>query len=90
MGRPLPVVSQFVAEQIHQQPVMEAAIAAAFVLAHDPDGPEAHLGIAADRLMIGGCRIDRDPVMAALLEQEPGQQPDRLCAAPWPWKRLAR
>ena len=51
---------------------MEAAVAAALVLAHDPDGTEANLGVAADRRLVGGGRVDRDPVMAALLEQEPG------------------
>src|SRR5258708_11161295 len=59
---------------------MEMAVAAALVLAHDADRAEAHLGIAADCLVVGGRRVDRDPVMAALVEQVPGQQPDGLAA----------
>jgi methylmalonyl-CoA/ethylmalonyl-CoA epimerase len=69
---------QLAAEQVHQQAVVEGAVGAALVLAHDPDGAEAHLGVAADGRLVGGRRVDRDPVVAALLEQEPGQQPDRL------------
>jgi hypothetical protein len=69
---------KFVAEEIHQQPVVELAVAAALILAHDADGPEAHLGVGADGPEVGRGRVDGDPVMIALLEQEPGQQPDRL------------
>lgn len=74
------IPGQLVAEQVHQQAVMELAVAAPLVLAHDADGPEAHLGVAADGLDVGRRRVDGDPVMAALLEQELGQQPDRLGA----------
>jgi hypothetical protein len=45
--RLLPTVGQFAAEQIHQQPVREAAVAPTPVLPHHADGAEAHLGIAA-------------------------------------------
>jgi methylmalonyl-CoA/ethylmalonyl-CoA epimerase len=74
----LPGPFQLVAEQVHQQAVVERAVGSALVLAHDPDGAEAHLGVAADGRLVGGRRVDRDPVVAPLLEQEPGQQPDRL------------
>jgi catechol 2,3-dioxygenase-like lactoylglutathione lyase family enzyme len=74
----LPGRFQLVAEQVHQQAVVEGAVGSALVLAHDPDGSEAHLGVTADGRLVGGRRVDRDPVVAALLEQEPGQQPDRL------------
>jgi hypothetical protein len=67
--RLLPVVAQFAAEQIHQQPVREAAVAPMPVLPHHADGTEAHLGIAADRLVAGGRRVNRDPVVTALAEQ---------------------
>src|SRR5258708_12031995 len=59
---------------------MEMAVAAALVLAHDADRAEAHLAIAADCLVVGGRRVDRDPVMTALVEQVPGQQPNSLAA----------
>ena len=49
-------------------PIIEAAVAAALVLAHQADQTEAHLGVAADRLSIGNHRVNRDPVMTALLE----------------------
>ena len=59
--------------------------AAAPVLAHHADGPEAQLGVAADRLLIGGRRVNGDPVMTTLLEQELGQQPGGLAPRPRPW-----
>src|SRR6266496_4033216 len=59
---------------------MEAAVGAALVLTHHADRAEAHLGITADRLVVGGRRINRDPVVTAPLEQEPGEQPDSLPA----------
>src|SRR5258708_4254822 len=59
---------------------MEMAVAAALVLAHDADRAEAHLAIAADGLVVGGRRVDRDPVMTALVEQVPGQQRNSLAA----------
>jgi hypothetical protein len=40
-GRLLAVLGQLIAEEIYQQPIMEAAVAAALVLAHNSDGPEA-------------------------------------------------
>ena len=67
-------------EEIYQQPVMEAAVAAAFVLAHDTGGPEARLGVTADDLAVGGRRVGRDPVLTALAGHDPGGQPDRLAA----------
>jgi hypothetical protein len=60
---------------------MEATIGAALVPAHDAHGPEAHLPVAANRLLVGCRRVDRDPVVAPLAEQEPGEQADRLCAS---------
>ena len=59
---------------------MELAVGAALVPAHHADRPEAHLGVAADGAFVVRGRVDRDPVMAALLEQVPGQQRDRLGA----------
>jgi hypothetical protein len=41
--RLLSVIGQFAAEQIHQQPVREAAVAATPVLPHHADGAEATL-----------------------------------------------
>ena len=64
--RLLPVVGQFATEQIHQQPVREAAVAATPVLPPRADGAEARPGIAADRLTAGGRRVNRDPVVTAL------------------------
>src|SRR5262249_8552967 len=56
----------------------EVAARAPLVLAHHADAAEAHPGVAADRPFVGGRRVDRDPVMAAPLEQVPGEQRDGL------------
>jgi hypothetical protein len=86
-GRLLPAFGQFAAEQVHQQAIVEMAVAAALVLAHDAGRAEARRGVAADGLLVSGCRVNRDPVMTALAEQEPGEQPGSLAPAPLPWKR---
>src|ERR1700683_5132161 len=57
---------QLVPEQVHQQAVMELAVAAPLVLAHDADRPEAHLAVAADGLAVGRRRGGGDPGAAAL------------------------
>src|SRR6266536_1670428 len=80
LGRLLPAFGQFATEQVHEQAIVEMAVAAALVLAHDADRAEAHRGVAADGLSVGGRRVNRDPVMTALVEQEPGEQPDSLAA----------
>src|SRR6266581_646755 len=80
LGRLLPAFGQFSTEQVHEQAIVEMAVAAALVLAHDADRAEAHRGVAADGLSVGGRRVNRDPVMTALVEQEPGEQPDSLAA----------
>ena len=59
---------------------MPGAIGAAFVSAHDADRPEAHGPVSPDCPLVGGRRIDRDPVMAAFLEQESGERPDGVPA----------
>jgi hypothetical protein len=60
---------------------MESAIGASLVLAQHAYCLETNLVIAADRLLVGGRRVDADPVMAALVEQPPGEQADRLHAS---------
>src|SRR4051794_7416844 len=57
---------------------MPRTVGAALVAAHHPDRPEADALVAADRDRVVGGRIDRDPVMAALVEQPPRDRPDRL------------
>src|SRR5215469_12011989 len=57
---------------------MEDPVAAALVLTHHADRPEASFGVAADRPVVRRRRVDGDAVVTALLEQEPGQQRDGL------------
>src|SRR5262245_28139367 len=75
------VVGQLLAEQVHEQAVMEAPVAAALVLPHHSDGPEANPGVAADRPVVRGRRVDGNAVVTALLEQESSEQRDGLAPA---------
>jgi hypothetical protein len=67
---------------------MEAAIAAALVLAHHAGRPEAHLGVAADCLAVGRRGVNGDPVMAtlplsaAISGSVPPASPDRWHSTP--------
>jgi hypothetical protein len=58
---------QFLAEQVHQQPVMELAVGPALVAAHHADRAEADLLIAPDRPLVGRRRVDGQPVVPSLL-----------------------
>src|SRR5579863_3097241 len=71
---------QVVAEEFHQQAVMELAVGAALVLAHHADRAEADLRIAADRPLVGRRGVDGDPVVPAPAAQVPGEQADGLGA----------
>src|SRR5215472_6233481 len=71
-------VTHVITNHLHQQAVVVPPVATALVLAHHPYGPKADLLVAADRMVIRCGRIDGDSVMAAPLEQEPGEQVDRL------------
>src|SRR3954469_9346170 len=70
--------AQLAVQQVHQQPVMPRTVGTALVAAHDPDRPEADALVAADRDRVVGGRVDRDPVVAALVEQPPRHRPDRV------------
>src|SRR4051812_47164670 len=76
--RPLSSGHQLGAQEVHQQPVVEGAVGSPLVLAHDPDRPEPDPLVAADGPHVGHCRVDREPVVAAVVEQEAGQERDRL------------
>jgi len=49
---------------------VEAAIAAALLLTHHAGRPEAHLGVAADRLDVGRRGVDGDPVMTRCFDSQ--------------------
>jgi hypothetical protein len=80
MGSVLLSAAELFLEQVHQQPVVPDTVGAALVLAHDPDPAEAHLLVGADRRRVVGRRIDREPMVAALLKEVAGEDPDRLRA----------
>jgi hypothetical protein len=50
------------------------------VEAHDADRLEADLLVGADRVLVVDCRVDRDPVVAALVEEVACDEPDHLWA----------
>src|SRR3954451_20113327 len=70
--------AQLALQQIHQQAVMPRTVGAALVLAHDADRTEPDALVAADRDGVVRGRIDRDPVMAAVVEEPSCDGPNRL------------
>src|SRR4051794_25345965 len=72
--------AQLALQHVHQQAVMPRTVGAALVAAHDPDGAEADALVAADRDGVVGRRVDRDPVVTAVLEQPSRDRSDRVGA----------
>ncbi len=77
-------------EHFHEQHIVPNAVGAALVLAHDPNPAEAHPFISADCSCVVGRWIDREAMMAALLEEIPGENPTASVPKPWPWRDVAR
>ena len=76
---------QFRPQQVHQQAVVELPVRAALVLAQHPHPAEAHLLVAADGPVVGGRRVDGEPVVPALLAQDTGPAgPPPRCRGPVP------
>ena len=71
---------QFVGQEIHQQGVDPPSVPQMLVLAHPADGSEADLGVGRDGMRVAGRRVDRQPVMATLVEEIGGQRADRVRA----------
>src|SRR3954449_9092613 len=70
--------SEVLGEQVHQEAVVPAAVAAAFVLAQAADGTEADLLIRPDRAVVVGGRVDREAVMTALAHEPVDDGPEGL------------
>ena len=73
-----PSSSSSLREHLHQEPVVERPVGSLLVGAHDPDPTEADLLVGADRGRVVGRRVDREPVVTALLDQVPREDPHRL------------
>src|SRR5690349_4049086 len=69
---------QLACEEVHEQAVVPRAVAATLVLAKDADGPEPDPGVGPDRAIVVGRRVDRDPVVAAGVDQPAGDRPHRI------------
>ena len=63
---------------------MPVAARQALVLAHDADGLEADLLVGADGGGVVGRRVDRQPVVAALVDEVVRHRPDGVGAQPLP------
>ena len=59
---------------------MPCAVAAALVIAQDPDRLEADLLVGRDRTGVGRGRVDREAVVAALGDEPVDRRPERLGA----------
>jgi hypothetical protein len=71
-------------EHVHEQPITPFTLRSALILAHDPNPTKAHPLVSADRSSVVGCRIDREPMVAALLKEIAGKDPERFCAQALP------
>ena len=69
-----------VGEQLHQQPVVPRAVGGSLVLPHDADAHEPDRLVAADRPLVGGRRVDRQAMVAAVLDQMAHEHADGLAA----------
>src|ERR1022692_3512325 len=77
---------EFAGEQVHQQPVVRAAVPAALVVAHHAHRAEPEAPVEADRGLVVRGRVDGEAVVAVHLQQMAGQGGDgvRTDAAPVP------
>ena len=61
---------------------MPGSVRAALVAAEDADALEADLLVAADGALVGGGRVDREPVVAPVADEMAGERPDGVRAEP--------
>jgi hypothetical protein len=80
LPRAVSLAGQLFSQKIHEQAVVPAAVRSPFGGAQDADGPEPHLGVAADGGRVVGRRVDLQPVMAVVDDEVPGQRPDCIGA----------
>src|SRR5438132_7682229 len=73
-------VRELLGEQVHEQDVVPGPVGAAFGAALDSHGPEADLRVRTDGGGVVGGGIDRQPVVAVVVDQVPRQRPDRVGA----------
>src|SRR5207248_10668435 len=71
-------IPELLGEEVHEQDVVPGAVGAAFGAALDADGAEADLGVRTDRGGVVGGGIDREAVVAVVVDQVPRQRPDRV------------
>src|SRR2546425_13211076 len=72
------LVAHFGGEHVHQQPVVPLAGWPALVLAHQPDTLEADPLIGLDRARVVSGRVDRQAMVASLVDQKLGEGLDRV------------
>src|SRR5215216_5337636 len=69
---------QLLDQEVHEQPVMEAAVGTAFVAAHHAHGLEADALVGLDRTFVRGGRVDRETVVAALVSEPADRRAKRF------------
>src|SRR5712691_9713164 len=69
-------------EEVHEHAVMPGSIAAPLVAPHPADPPEPDPLVGPNRPLVRGGRIDRQSVVAAVLEEVAGHRPDRIRSEP--------
>src|ERR1700690_2045406 len=75
-----PGLRQLTGEQVEQQPVMPGAIPTALVPPHDPNRAEPDPAVGADGALVRRCRVDREAMVPADLEEVARQRADGVAA----------
>src|SRR3989442_11898709 len=72
------LVAQLGSQHVHQQPVVPATGRPALVLAHQPDTLEADPLVGLDRMRVVSGGVDRQAMVASLVDQKLGEGHDRV------------
>src|SRR5207245_7221604 len=72
------LVAQLGRQHVHQKPVVPATGRPASVLAHQPDTLEADPLVGLDRARVVSGRVDRQAMVASLVDQKLGEGLDRV------------
>src|SRR5688500_95163 len=70
--------AQLLGKQLHEETILPRPVGKVLVAAQKPYLPETDLLVGADCLLVRRRRINRQAMVTALLDQEPGEGSDRV------------
>src|SRR5688500_5715408 len=77
-------LTELAVQKLEQDTVVPGAVDAALVVPQHADAPEADAFIAANCPLVRGLRVDRETVVATLVEEVTRQRADGVGAEPLP------